>query len=136
MKTLKKIVNTYFCNLLTWIIGLLIPAVDEMNTEKYFHISHKEIRHELYGHLIINRCCDCNHRNHVPNVDLVSCFTSSDLHDRHCVIFSIYTNQYSTEDLDGQASNRRRVRGSRNRGRTYSYVLPQEALYLSASFFV
>lgn len=53
MKTLKKIVNTYFCNLLTWLIGLLIPAVDEMNTEKYFHISHKEIRHELYGHLIM-----------------------------------------------------------------------------------
>lgn len=53
MKTLKRIVITYFCNLLTWIIGLIIPEVDEMNTEKYFHISHKEIRHELYGHLIM-----------------------------------------------------------------------------------
>lgn len=53
MKTIKRIVNTYFCNLLTWLIGILIPEVDEMNTEKYFHLTKKEIRHELYGHLIM-----------------------------------------------------------------------------------
>lgn len=53
MKTLKRIINTYFCNLLTFLIGLLIPEVDEMNTDKYFHMSKKEIRHDLYGHLIM-----------------------------------------------------------------------------------
>ena len=53
MKTIKRIITTYFCNLLTWLIGLLIPEVDEMNAEKYFHISRKEIKHELYGHLIM-----------------------------------------------------------------------------------
>lgn len=53
MKTIKRIITTYFCNMLTWLIGLLIPEVDEMNTEKYFHMSKKEIRHELYGHLIM-----------------------------------------------------------------------------------
>ena len=52
MKTLKKLVATYFSNLLTFAIGLFIPGIDEMNTERYFHISYKEIRHELYTQIV------------------------------------------------------------------------------------
>lgn len=52
MKTLKKAVSKYFCNLLTFVIGLFIPEIDELNTEKYFHLSYKEIRHELYTQIV------------------------------------------------------------------------------------
>ena len=52
MKTLKSIITTYFCNLLTFAIGLFIPEIDELITERYFHISYKEIRHELYTQIV------------------------------------------------------------------------------------
>lgn len=53
MKTLKKLVATYFSNLLVFVNGLFIPEIDEMNTEKYFYLSYKEIRHELYAQIIV-----------------------------------------------------------------------------------
>lgn len=52
MNTLKNAIIKYFCNLLTFVIGLFIPEIDEMNTERYFHISYKEIRHELYTQIV------------------------------------------------------------------------------------
>lgn len=52
MKTLKNAIIKYFCNLLTFAIGLFTPGIDEMNTERYFHLSYKEIRHELYTQIV------------------------------------------------------------------------------------
>lgn len=53
MKTLKKMIATYFCNLFTFIIGLFVPAIDELNTQKYFYMTYKEIRHELYAQIVV-----------------------------------------------------------------------------------
>ena len=53
MKTLKKMIATYFCNLFTFVIGLFVPAIDELNTQKYFYMTYKEIRHELYAQIVV-----------------------------------------------------------------------------------
>ena len=52
MKTLKTIIAKYLCNLLMCIAGFIIPEISEITSEKYFHMTQKEIREELYGHAI------------------------------------------------------------------------------------